>query len=98
VKRKPSSIFGVLVIILFFLSSPSFIDYQKLLESDFLSSGKKYEDRDIEDFSIDKQLNFIVQSSPMPPFSLLGNNLYNSLIDLSWQIPSFDQKPVTLRC
>ena len=97
-KRKRSSIFGSLVIISIFLFSPAYIDYQVLIEADFLSSGEKYEDRDVEDFLLDKQLNFIVQSSPMPTFSRPGNNLSDPLIGLSWQIPSSDQKPVTLRC
>jgi hypothetical protein len=98
VKRKPSSIFGVLVIISIFLFVPSCIDYTVLIEADLLSSGEKYEDRDVEDILLDKQLNFIVQSIPIPAFSRPGDTLSDSIIDLSWQIPSSDQKSVTLRC
>jgi hypothetical protein len=98
VKRKRSSILGALVTIAIFLFSSSYINYQEFIEADFLSSGQKYEDRDVEDFSPDKQLNFIAQSSPMLTFSRPGNNLSDSLIGLSCQIPSSDQKPVTLRC
>jgi hypothetical protein len=87
-----------LVIISFFLFSPSYIDYQKLIEADFLSSGKKYEDRDVENFSIDKQPNLIIAPSPPSILSLRGNNLFASLTDLSLQIPSSEQKPVALRC
>jgi len=98
VKRKPSSIFGVLVIISIFLFVPSCIDYTVLIEADLLSSGEKYEDQDAEDFSLDKQLNFTINSSPLSIFSLWENNLFHSLTGLALQIPSSDQKPLTLRC
>jgi hypothetical protein len=97
VKRKPSSIFVVLVIILF-LFSPSLIDYQVLIEGDFLSSGEKYEDRDLEDFSLDKQLDLAVESSLLSIFSLLGKNLSDLFTGFSLQIPSPAQKPLPLRC
>jgi hypothetical protein len=98
VKRRPSSIFGILAIAFLFLFSPAYIDYQGLIEADFLSSGAKYEDRDVEDFSLDKQLNLIIDLSPFSFSSFLGNNLFVSPTDLSLQIPSSDQKPFTLRC
>jgi hypothetical protein len=98
VKRKPSSIFGVLVIISIFLFVPSCIDYTVLIEADLLSSGEKYEDRDGEDFLLDNQLNFTIDSSPLSIFSLRENNLFDSLAGLALQVPSSDQKPLTLRC
>lgn len=96
-KRKPSSIFGVLVIILFFLFTPSFIDYQELIEADFLSTGVEYEDPDIGDFSLDKQLDLAADLSPLSIFSRRDNNLFDSLTSLAMQIPSSDQKPI-MRC
>jgi hypothetical protein len=98
VKRKRSSFFGSLVIISIFLFSPSYIAYEELIEADFLSSGKKYEDRDAENFSLDKQPNLTIDSSPSSISSLRGNNLLDLLTGLSLQIPLSDQKPVTLRC
>jgi hypothetical protein len=97
-KRKSASIFRVLVIAFIFLFTPAYIDYQELTEVDFLSFGEKYEDRDVEDFSLDKQLNFTIGSSPFSIFSQLGNGLLASLTSLSLQLPSLDQKPFTLRC
>ena len=97
-KRKPSSIFGVLVIISIFLFVPSSIDYTVLIEVGLLSPGEKYEDRDAEDFLLDKQLNFTIDSSPLSIFSLRENNLFDLLTSLTLQIPSSDQKPLTLRC
>lgn len=97
-KRKRSSIFGSLVIISIFLFVPSCIDYVVLIEADLVSSGEKYEDRDVDDFLLDKQLGFAVELSPLSIFSLTENNLFNSLTLLALQIPSSDQKPVTLRC
>jgi len=98
VKRKPSSILGVLVIILFFLFTPSFIDCQELIEDNFLSSGETYADPDREDFSFDKQLDSAVELSPLSIFSLRENNLFDSLTGLALQIPASDQKPFTLCC
>jgi hypothetical protein len=98
VKRKPSSIFGSLVIISIFLFVPSSIDYTVLIEVDLLSPGEKYEDRDVEDFLLDKQLNFTIDSSPLSIFSLRENNLFESLTGPALQVPSADQKPLTLRC
>jgi hypothetical protein len=98
VKRKSSSILRVLVIAFLFLFSPAYIDYQELIEADFLSSGEKYEDRDAEDFSFDKQLNLITNSSPFSIFLLLSSNLFDSLTDPSSPIPSSDPKSFTLRC
>ena len=97
-KRKPSSIFGGLVVILFFLFTPSFIDYQELIEADFLSTGEEYEDPDIGDFSLDKQLDFAAELSPLSIFPFRENNLFDSLTGLVSQIHSSDQKPVTMRC
>ncbi len=97
-KKKSSSIFGILAITFLFLFSPAYIVYQQLIEVDFLSSGEKYEDRDMEDFSFDKQLNLISDSGPFSFFSLLENNLFASITRLSFQIPSSDPKPFTLRC
>ncbi len=95
---KPSSIFGSLVIISIFLFVPSCIDYAVLMEADLLSSGEKYEDRDVEDLLLDKQLNFTIDPSPLSIFSLRENNLFDSLTRLALQIPSSDQKLLTLRC
>lgn len=97
-KGKPSSIFGILAIAFLFLFSPAYIDFQQLIEADFLSSGKKYEDRDVEDFSVDKQMNLIIDSSSFSFFSLVKNHLSASITGLSLQIPSSDPKPLTLRC
>jgi hypothetical protein len=88
----------VLVVASIFLFSPAYIDYQELIEAGFLSSGTRYEDRDIEDFSLDKQLNFTIGSSLLPFFSLLGNNFLASSTGLYLQIPLLGQKPFTLRC
>jgi hypothetical protein len=98
VKRNRSSIFGVLAIILFFLFTPSFIDYQELIEADFLSTGEDFEDPDIGDFSLDKQLDFAVEISPLSIFSLRENNLFDSLTGLALQISPSNQKLFTLRC
>jgi hypothetical protein len=98
VKGKPSSILLVLVITSFFLFSPSFMDFQELIESDFPSSRAKYEDRDIENFSFDKRLDLTVEPSLSAIFSLLENNLSDSCTGLSLQLPSPAQKAVTLRC
>ena len=89
-KRKPSSIFVVLVIGLFFLLLPSFIGYQELVV--------KYEDRDIEDFSLDKHLDLAVESTLLSIFSLLRNNLSDSFTGLALQIASAAQKRLPLRC
>lgn len=98
-KRKKSSLLSVLVFTSIFLFSPAYIDFREFKEADFLSAGEKYEDRDLEDFSVDKQLNFKIESSSFSTFSRPGNNLFDSISGLSFlQIPSSDKKPGTLRC
>ena len=98
-KRKKPSLLSVLVFTSIFLSSPAYIDFQELIEAHFLSARGRYEDRDVEDFSVDKQLNFKIESSSFSTFSRPGNNLFDSLSGLSFlPIPSSDQKPGTLRC
>ena len=97
-KRQLASVIGILAIAVLFLFSSAYIDYQQLIEADFLSSGKKYEDRDVEDFSVDKQLNLSIDSSPFSFFLLQANNLFASVIGPSFQIPSSDPKTFTLRC
>ncbi len=97
-KRKPSSIFGILVIAFLFLFSPAYIDFQQLIEADFLSSGKKYEDRDVENFSLDKQVNLVIDSTPFSFFSLLENYFLTSITGLSLEISSSGPQPLALRC
>ncbi len=97
-KRKSFLISGILVIAFIFLFSPAYIAYQQLIEVDFLSCGEKYEDRDMEGLSLDKQLNLISDSGPFSSFSLLAHNLFASIARLSFQIPSSESKPFTLRC
>ena len=97
-KRKPSSIFVVLVIGLFFLLLPSFIGYQEGIEGYFFLSVVKYEERDIEDFSLDKHLDLAVESALLSIFSFLRNNLSDSFTGLALQIASAAQKPLPLRC
>jgi hypothetical protein len=98
VNRKSSSTFGVLVIAFLFLFSPAYNDYQQLIEADFLSSGEKYKDRDVEDFALDKQLNSIIDSGLFSFMSLVENNLFASITGPSLQIASSESKPFTLRC
>ena len=97
-KREKPSFLMVLVIASISLFSPVYIDYQVLIEADFLSSGTRYEGRDIEDFSLDKQQNSTIGSSLLSIFSPPENNLFDSPTGLSLQIPSPGQKPITLRC
>ncbi len=97
-KRKSPSNFGVFVVAFLFLFTPAYIDFQELTEADLLSPGKKYEDPAVEDFSLEKQLNFTIASSPLSIFSLLGNGLPASLTSLTLQIPCFDHKSFILRC
>ena len=97
-KRKESSPLRVLFFALLFLFSPAYIDYQELIEDDFLSSGMRFEDRDIEDFSFDKQLNFTIGLSFLSVYSLLGNNFFDSSTGLYLQIPPLAQEPFALRC
>ena len=97
-KRKKLLLLRVLVFASIFLFSPSYIDYQGLTEVDFLSPGMRYEDRDIEDFSLDSHLNFTIGSSLLPTFPLLGNNFSDPPTGIYLQILSLGQKPFTLRC
>lgn len=97
-KRKKFLLLRVLVFTSIFLFSPAYIDYQELIQVDFLSPGTKYEDRDIEDFSLAKQLNFTIGSNLLVFFRLPENNLFDPPTGLSLQIPSPGQKPFTLRC
>jgi hypothetical protein len=98
VKRKASSILGFLAIISIFLFAPAYIDCEEFIEADFLFLRTKYEDQAIENFSLDKQLNFTIVSGSLSIFSFRGDNPFDSFTGLSLQILSSDQKPLTLRC
>jgi hypothetical protein len=98
VRRKRFLIFRFLGIILLFLFVPTYIDYEELIEADFPSSKAKYEVQDIENFPIDKQLNFTIVSGLSSVFSLSGNNPFDSLTGPSLETPFSAQKPFTLRC
>ena len=97
-KRKRLLIFRFLGIILLFLFVPTYIDYEELIEADFPSSKAKYRVQDIEDFSLDKQLNFTIVSGLSSIFSLSGNKSFYPVLGLALQTPISDQKPFTLRC
>lgn len=97
-KRKRFLIFRFLGIIFLFLFVPAYIDYEELTEADFPSSEAKYEAQAIEDFSLDKQLNFTIVSGLTSICSLSGNKSFYSVIGLALQTPISDQKPFTLRC
>lgn len=97
-KRKQLSIFGFLGIISLFLFVPAYIDYEEITEADFLSPTAKYEDQAIEDYSLDRQMNFTIASGSLSVSSFRGNNPFDSFTGLSLQILSRDQKSLTLRC
>ena len=97
-KSKKLSLLRVLVLAVIFLFSPSYIDYEELIEVDFISSRMRFEDRDIEDFSFDKQLNFTIGLSFLSVYSPLGNNFFDSSTGIYLQIPPLAQDPFILRC
>jgi hypothetical protein len=70
---------GILAVAFLFLSSSAYIDYQQSMEADFLSAGKRYEDRDMDDFSLIRQFDFAITSNSFSIFSLLRDNLPASL-------------------
>ena len=97
-KRNPSLFFGFLGIISIFLFAPAFIECDEAIETNFVSSGAKYEDQDIEDFLFDKKPNFAIVSGFLFIFPFLGSNSPGSFTGPSVQILSSDHKPFTLRC
>lgn len=97
-KRKRSSILGLLGIISIFLLAPAYIDCEEFIKADFLFPVAKYEDQAIEDSSLNTQMTFIIVSGSLSIFSFRGDNPFDSLTGLSLQILSSDEKPFTLRC
>ena len=95
-KRKSSLAFGILAIAFLFLFTPAYIDFQDLIDADFLPSGENYEDPDIEDISTDGQETLIVDSGPF--FCPLESILFSPIKGVPFQIPSSYKNSFTLRC
>jgi len=88
------------MLIAFLLAAwPIYLQYDDIVEIDFLSPHQAFENRDQEDLLADKQDKtkiFVQNSSPV--ISFLGFFPMGPLPCLSFQIFSLDQKTSILRC
>ena len=97
VKCKPSS-FGFLAIVFLFLFSPCYGDIQIFLDADCASSDEKFENPDVEDLPIDKQLSLILGSCPFVSPCVPDKIVLRSIGDPSPQIFSLSFTTSVLRC
>ncbi len=80
-----------------FLFVPAYMDYEVLAESDCLSATAKYENLDFEDLPIEKQVNVIAASSPVPILLPLLEDR-NLAPATSCLLGSFPDNSMNLRC
>jgi len=97
-KTKFLLIFSVLGISLIFLSSSTFSYYDKMIEADFFTSGKKFESRDVEDLLIDKQSPLGIIPNPFSLFLFLEDNFLEFFSSFSLPIPLLHPIFSVLRC
>ncbi len=97
-KHRATSAFLIMSLSIIFPLASGYSNYNTLIEADFPTHGAKFEAGDLNDLSVDKQINldflpgesFIIVS---PEMSLLG-----LLILSSYQAVSIDSSFSVLRC
>lgn len=97
-KHRTRSTFLIVGISLIFSLALAYSNYNAMVEADFLTLGIKFEAGDIDDFFIDKQINWDFIPNESLVIGSLEIDLHRLLVVSSFQVVSITPPFSVLRC